>query len=231
MENNFYSEIDSLLEIYNSNQPINQNGTFDPDKVKTTIIQMCTTAIKNEEERNSLLTWMESNEYYTSPASSRFHGNVKGGLAAHSLLVCKQALYYANTFMSNFECSKRAGSYQVTAEDIFIAAICHDLCKAGFYGIEFRKTKDISGNWINVPYYKVKNENRGLGHGNESVLLTLESMPSVIKRRHVIEAISRHMGFSDLAPSEEMNYSNFLQNPLVLLIQIADETAAQWWDV
>jgi hypothetical protein len=39
------------------------------------------------------------------------------------------------------------------------------------------------------------------------------------------------MGFSDLAPMETYNYSNLLQNPLVLLIQLADQTAAQWWDL
>ena len=30
--------------------------------------------------------------------------------------------------------------------------------------------------------------------------------------------------------NESYNYSNFLQNPLVILIQLADQTAAQWWD-
>ena len=30
--------------------------------------------------------------------------------------------------------------------------------------------------------------------------------------------------------NESYNYSNFLQNPLVILIQLAEQTAAQWWD-
>ena len=77
--------------------------------------------------------------------------------------------------------------------------------------------------------YKAKNENRNLGHGNESVLMLLESMPSYINKRYVLEAISRHMGFSDLSEAESFNYSNFLQNPLVVLLQLADQTAAQWF--
>ena len=96
--------------------------------------------------------------------------------------------------------------------------------------IEYRNTKDFMGNWIKKPFYKTKEDSRNLGHGNESVLLLLESMPSFLKRRNVIEAISRHMGFSDLTDTEMMNYSNFLQNPLVPLIQLADETASGWWD-
>ena len=55
-------------------------------------------------------------------------------------------------------------------------------------------------------------------------------MPSFINKRYVLEAVSRHMGFSDLSESESYNYSNFLQNPLVLLLQVADQTASQWFD-
>ena len=61
--------------------------------------------------------------------------------------------------------------------------------------------------------------------------MMIECMPSLIKNRMVIEAVSRHMGFSDLSESESFNYSNFLQNPLVVLLQLADETAAQWFNL
>jgi len=37
------------------------------------------------------------------------------------------------------------------------------------------------------------------------------------------------MGFSDLSDSEKFNYSLFLENPLVVLLQLADQTAAQWY--
>ena len=78
---------------------------------------------------------------------------------------------------------------------------------------------------------KTKEDSRNLGHGNESVLMMIGCMPSLIKNRMVIEAVSRHMGFSDLSESESFNYSNFLQNPLVVLLQLADETAAQWFNL
>ena len=38
------------------------------------------------------------------------------------------------------------------------------------------------------------------------------------------------MGFSDLSDLERMNYSNFLTNPLVVLLQLADQTAAAWYE-
>ena len=33
-----------------------------------------------------------------------------------------------------------------------------------------------------------------------------------------------------MSESEGYNYSLFLQNPLVLLLQMADQTAAQWFN-
>ena len=88
----------------------------------------------------------------------------------------------------------------------------------------------MNGNWIKKPFYKTKSDNRNLGHGNESVLLMLQVMPSLINNRPVLEAVSRHMGFSDLSDSETYNYSVILQNPLVILLQTADQTAAQWFN-
>ena len=124
---------------------------------------------------------------------------------------------------------ERDDFWWITAKDIFVSALVHDFCKTGFYGVEYRNTKDISGNWVKQPFYKTKSENRNLGHGNESVLMMLKVMPSMIDNRMVLEAVSRHMGFSDLSDSEKYNYSNFLENPLVVLLQLADQTAAQWF--
>ena len=58
----------------------------------------------------------------------------------------------------------------------------------------------------------------------------IKIMPSYIDNRNVLEAVSMHMGFSDISESQTYNYSNFSQNPLVLLLQLADETAAAWFD-
>ncbi|MBR4599106.1 MAG: hypothetical protein IKO39_03555 [Treponema sp.] len=228
---NLKNQVGSLLAIFDEKQPIQKDGTFSPELVKETALLMADFVIEEKVSLEALKNWMEGHDFWTSPASTRFHGNVKGGLAAHSLLVAVQALRFAPAFAENFALSKRDGQFPFTAEDVFISAIAHDFCKAGAYATESRKTKDFNGNWKYEPFYKTKSDLRNLGHGNESVLLLLESMPHLLKRRNVIEAISRHMGFSDLAPMETYNYSNLLQNPLVLLIQLADQSAAQWWDL
>lgn len=219
-----------LVSIFDEQVPITNDG-FDIEKIKTCVADMAG-CIANETERDAFLAWMENHEFYTSPASTKFHGDFPGGLAVHSLMVAYQALKLAPAVFSDWMKSKAAAKDQFpfTAEDIFVSAIAHDFCKAGFYATSYRNTKDIFGNWKKTPYYTVKSDVRNLGHGNESVLLILETMPSYIKKRPVLEAVSRHMGFSDVTDTEKMNYSNFLSNPLVILIQLADQSASGWYD-
>ena len=45
------------------------------------------TANIKREGSAELLAWIESTDFYTAPASTRFHGNLEGGLLAHSLNV------------------------------------------------------------------------------------------------------------------------------------------------
>lgn len=214
------NQTQDLIKIFN-----------EKEDTETAVLKMADYIISNKVEAEALKTWMKEHEFFTSPASTCFHGNYKGGLAEHSLLVTVQALKLALPVLENYEeCKGTENEYPVTAEDIFISCITHDFCKAGLYSSDFRNVKDENGNWVKTECYSVRYDNRNLGHGNESVLRLLECMPSLIKKRYVIEAVSRHMGFSDLAPMESKNFSVFLQNPLVILIQIADETAAAWYD-
>lgn len=218
-----------LVTIFEKHNCIS-NTEYDVEKIKAAVKEMAEDCIENKEECSTLLQWMEEHDFYTSPASTKFHGNFKGGLSVHSLMVTYQALKLAPAIFSDWIKSKTGNKFTFTAEDIFVSAISHDFCKAGFYSTSYKNTKDVFGNWTKTPYFTVKNEIRNLGHGNESVLLLLESMPSYIKKRPVLEAISRHMGFSDLTETEKMNYSNFLSNPLVILIQLADQSASGWYD-
>lgn len=226
----FNTQVNGLLTVYSENGPYFKDNEVQVEPIKLCLNKMAEVVIPEEEKRTRLFDWMEKHEYWTSPASARYHANFKGGLALHSLMVLFQALSFSKPLLANFNQTKRAENYSITAFDIFISSICHDFCKAGFYATEFRKTKNFEGNWVYEPFYKTKADNRNLGHGNESVLMLLEIMPELVTNRPVIEAISRHMGFSDLSENESYNYSNFLQNPLVILIQLADQTAAQWWD-
>lgn len=225
-----FNDVYELLDIFKEFSPIQENGSVVTDAVKPCILEMINYIIKDSTESASLIDWLDNTDFWTAPASTKFHGNFKGGLSLHTLIVVRQALVFAKPVLENYLSSPNGEQYSVTAKDIFISALCHDFCKTGFYGVEYRNTKDITGNWVKQPFYKTRSENRNLGHGNESVLMLLEIMPSMISNRMVIEAISRHMGFCDLSESETYNYSNFLENPLVILLQLADQSAANWYN-
>lgn len=225
-----YAEINGLLELYNMAPSISKDKRFVLDDVKDMYSRMFSYIIKDENQINRLQVWMDEHDFWKSPASTRFHGDFESGLCVHTLMVIVQTLKFAQPVLKDFFESPLADNFNFTAKDIFLSALVHDFCKAGSYGIEYRNAKDFQGNWIKKPFFKTRENLRNLGHGNESVLILLEILPEYVKNRCVIEAVSRHMGFSDLSDLERMNYSNFLQNPLVVLIQLADQSAAAWYD-
>lgn len=226
---NLLTDAGELLDIINEFSPFKPDGSCNLEAVKPAVLEMINYIIKNKEEAAALSDWLDKTDFWTAPASTKFHGNFKGGLSLHTLKVIQQSMIFTPAIMENFWNCPDKDKYIITAEDIFIAALCHDFCKTNFYAIEYRNTKDITGNWVKTPFYKTKPDNRNLGHGNESVLMLLQILPSYMNKRYVLEAISRHMGFSDLSESEGYNYSLFLENPLVVLLQLADQTAAQWF--
>jgi len=69
-----------------------------------------------------LIDWLNRSGFFESPASSKYHGCYKGGLARHSLNVYELL------------CTKNA-RYQLGCDDntMVISALLHDVCKVGAY--------------------------------------------------------------------------------------------------
>lgn len=65
---------------------------------------------------DKLLEWLKSTDFFTAPASTRFHGAYPGGLVKHSLNV-----YYA--LLGNFNLR---GLYSPQTQAI--VALLHDVC-------------------------------------------------------------------------------------------------------
>ena len=99
---------------------------------------------------DKLLEWLKSTDFFTAPASTRFHGAYPGGLVKHSLNV-----YYA--LLGNFNLR---GLYSPQTQTI--VALLHDVCKANYYAGEY-------------PDYTVKDQ-IPMGHGEKSVYLVMKHM-------------------------------------------------------
>ena len=162
-----------------------------------------------------LLDWMDSKtDFFSAPASTRFHGACEGGLCAHSLNVYR---VLHGTFFTPDEDSE---------ETFAICALLHDLCKANFYKKGIRNVKnEATGQWEKVPSYSVE-DRFPYGHGEKSVFLIERFMK--LKTAEAV-AIRWHMGAFDLSDSPEARGSFTLageKTPLLPILIAADGLAS-----
>lgn len=124
------------------------------------------------------ISWLEGTDFFTAPASTRFHGNYEGGLCQHSLNV-----------YDIFKKKCEDNEIGLPKESIIIAALLHDICKVNLYVVSTRNVKK-DGQWIQVPYYTT-DDKTPLGHGEKSCLI-LQTFITLTKDE--LYSIRWHMG-------------------------------------
>ncbi len=164
-----------------------------------------------------LIKFIESTDFFTAPASTRFHGDYEGGLVAHSLKVyeiLKEKVVNASI------------KSDVSEDTIKIVALLHDICKANFYKVDYRNAKNELGVWEKVPYYTV-DDRIPYGHGEKSVMMITEYMKLTSEEKY---AIRWHMGFTE--PKEQYGTIGiaYQKYPLALLVFEADLEATYFFD-
>ncbi len=156
-----------------------------------------------------------ASDFFTAPASTRFHGAYEGGLVEHSNNVFECLQDYLNRPRV-----KEQYGLRVTDESIAISALLHDLCKVNCYKPGFRNVKDDKGVWQKVPTYEF-DDKLPYGHGEKSVYIITGFMRLT---REEAFAIRYHMGFS--GTEDIRNVSNaFEQFPLAFALATADMEA------
>ena len=175
----------------------------------------------HREGADKLLEYLDSpaSDFFTAPASTKFHNNVKGGLLQHSLNVY-------DCLVSYFESERRTkllGLEDVSDETLAVVALLHDLCKVNVYKETTRNQKDASGVWRQVPYYEFKDE-LPYGHGEKSVYIISGFMR--LSREEAF-AIRYHMGFSTEDDARNVGAA-FEMFPLALALSIADTEATYY---
>lgn len=158
----------------------------------------------NREGIQDLIAFLRKSDFYTAPASTRFHSCHAGGLLEHSLNV-----YYALKQKAN------AGGVwefvrEIPLDSLIITALLHDVCKTNFYATELRNKKvysdsgtkrDAGGryDWQTVESYTV-DDKVPYGHGEKSVMMVETFIKLKTFERY---AIRWHMGFTE--PKESYN--------------------------
>lgn len=147
----------------------------------------------------AFLSWLESTDFFTAPASTKYHGAYPGGLVDHSLNVYDEILSVNPTI-----CDR---------ESRVICALLHDVCKANYY-----EPMDGGG-------YQVK-DRFPFGHGEKSAFLIARFM--LLTDGEAL-AIRWHMGaYDDAARGGSRTLSAAMSaHPLVYELHAADMRATQ----
>ena len=184
-----------------------------------------------------LLNYIRNSDFYTAPASTKYHLSCEGGLLQHSLNVLDalQGMMIKENDGQNEDGTPRikyhyavAGQFVVTIpeESLIIIALLHDICKTHFYAVSTRNAKnEQTGQWEKVPYYTVK-DRMPLGHGAKSAMLVKEyinlSSPELY-------AIWWHMGFSDTSDAATLGQA-IEKYPIIWALHNADMMASKFME-
>ena len=182
---------------------------------KERFIDIYKRCIKREgaEELLEYLTGPQS-DFFTAPASTRYHNSCRGGLVNHSLNV-----YDCLCDIVSRDKMKEYGCVP-SEETIAIVSLLHDICKVNFYKESTRNVKDENGTWQKVPYFEI-DDKLPYGHGEKSVYIITGFMRLT---REEAFAIRYHMGYSNDAVARDVSAA-FAMFPLCYAVSCADMEA------
>lgn len=163
----------------------------------------------HREGADRLLEWLQTTDFFTAPASTRYHCACPSGLVMHSVNVYEVMV------------EKHFDPETDSMESFALCALLHDVCKAQFYKISTRNVKnEKTGQWEKVPYYTIEDA-FPYGHGEKSVYL-IERF--VRLKPAEATAIRWHMGgFDDSAKGGNFSISvAYDKYPIAVKLHLAD---------
>lgn len=162
---------------------------------------------------DKLRAYLIDSDFFTAPASTRYHCAYEGGLCDHSVNVYYRLLKNVqNEYGEEWE-------KVVSHETVAICSLLHDVCKIDFYKTEFRNVKE-NGEWIRKPVY-VRDETLPYGHGEKSVYIIHSFIRTT---REEAMAINWHMGgFDSRVKGGDGSISEaFAIYPLIVMLHVSD---------
>ncbi len=188
-----------------------------PDEIKEEFLDIYRKNITREGS-DKLLEYLLSpkSDFFSAPASTRYHSAYEGGLAQHSINVYHCLCDYLSR-------PRVKDVYKLSASDetAAVIALLHDICKINFYKVDFRNSKNELGVWEKVPYYTIDDQ-LPYGHGEKSVYIISGFMK--LSREEAI-AIRYHMGFSGIEDKNSIGKA-FEKWPLAFALSTADMEAS-----
>ena len=157
---------------------------------------------------DKLLNWLSGTDFFTAPASTKYHCACECGLVQHSV----------NVYQVMREKYFEEGDSE---ESFALCGLLHDVCKAQFYKISTRNVKnEETGQLEKKPFYSVEDA-FPYGHGEKSVFLIERFVR--LKPAEAM-AVRWHMGgFDDSVRGGSFALSvAFDRYPLAVKLHLAD---------
>ena len=167
---------------------------------------------------DNLVKYLESTDFFTAPASTKYHGATEGGLIEHSMIVYENLKTICNSF-----------KLEMSEPTLIICGLLHDVCKINFYKKGIRNVKNQqTGQWEQIDIYEIDDQ-FPIGHGEKSVIM-LQRYIWLLDEE--IMAIRWHMlGFDDTARqwAGGLTMQNAMgKYPLVTVLHMADLAATHF---
>lgn len=220
----------------NTNTETKQAGNPQPERTENMDRQKLIKRFEDEMAKvarpgaDKLMDYIRKSDFYTAPASTKYHLACEGGLLQHSLNVL-DALRGILAPVTK-EDGTAAWEYRIAGkaiatipdESVTITALLHDICKTFFYGTSTRNVKNEKTNkWEKVPYYTVE-DRMPLGHGAKSAMIIKQYMELQSMEMY---SIWWHMGFTGDFENDTCVGAAISKYPLVLALQTADMMASK----
>ena len=164
-----------------------------------------------------VIEYVRGTDFYTAPASSKYHSNYDGGLLDHCLCVyaCaedmrEQMIKYDPVLAEN-----------IPVDSLIICTLLHDICKTSFYRKTIKYRKNEHNDWESYYGYEIE-DTFPIGHGEKSVIM-LQKIGIELTLCEML-AIRYHMGFWGEQNTEfKMAQKNAINMcPLVVVLQVSD---------
>lgn len=172
-------------------------------------------------DKDRLLSNLEASDFFTAPASTKYHSSFVGGLVQHSLLVYKNL------------CRLIPANMQISQDSIKIVALLHDISKMKYYETYYKNQKiysekgskwDSGGryDWEQIGAYKVREASDRFLYGNHeatSEFIIRQYCPLTVEES--IAILHHHGGMNDDSAKDNVSaiYSRY---PLATLLHLAD---------
>ena len=173
----------------------------------------CKIAQIKRDGAKELLDFLLKSDFFTAPASTKFHSAEAGGLCFHSLNVYRR-------FLNNLKNEYGEKIWEkITSESLAIISLLHDICKVDCYKLDYKNVK-VNNEWVKQPYF-LYNDSLPYGHGEKSVYMISAFMKLT---RDEAMAINWHMGgFDSRVIGGFYGLSQvFYDYPLAVLFHISD---------